>query len=112
MQEAPLAPAESACAPISKHVRSRPRSPLRFDRIEAGLQIPDLARFLDANRFLPRIKSGAGLRPLPLGFKQPARDQPNRNITRVIYVRQALIEAMPVPSSGGGGRRRGRNRPV
>ena len=34
----------------------------RFDRIETGLWIPDLTRFLDANRFPPRIKSGAGFR--------------------------------------------------
>ena len=36
--------------------------PFRFDGIEAGLWILDLTRFLDANRFPPRIKSGAGFR--------------------------------------------------
>src|ERR1700724_2973827 len=46
-------------------------TPFRFDGIEAGLQILDLTRFLDANRFIPRIKSGAGLR-----LKTPlARDE-------------------------------------
>jgi hypothetical protein len=39
-----------------------PWSLFRFDRIETGLQIPDLTGFLDANRFPPRIKSGAGFR--------------------------------------------------
>jgi hypothetical protein len=34
----------------------------RFDRIETGLWILDLTRFLDVNRFPPRIKSGAGFR--------------------------------------------------
>jgi hypothetical protein len=34
----------------------------RFDRIEAGLSILDLTRFLDANRCPPRIKCGAGFR--------------------------------------------------
>jgi hypothetical protein len=107
MQEAPLAPAESACAPISKHVRSRPWCPFRFDRIEAGLQIPDLARFLDANRFPPGIKQRilrawhAALFRLPLSSRR--KISRIDNITRVIYVRQALVEAMPVSSSGGGG---------
>src|SRR5882757_2548222 len=79
MQEAPLAPAESGRT--------------------------------DANRFPPRIKSGqafacrrSGARkatnparlvhcPPPLAFEPPAQDQPNHNITRVIY------------SSGGAGAR-------
>jgi hypothetical protein len=59
-----------------------------------GLQIPDLTGFLDANRFPPRIKSGAGFRlqtlwctesnesrapghrPPPLAFEPPAQDRP------------------------------------
>jgi hypothetical protein len=45
--------------------------------------------------------------PLPPAFEQPAQDQPNLNITRVIYVRLALIEVMAVPSCRGGGAERG-----
>jgi hypothetical protein len=33
-----------------------PLEPFPFRSNRSGLQIPDLARFLDANRFLPRIK--------------------------------------------------------
>ncbi len=51
----------------------------RFDRIETGLH---LTGFLDANRFPPRIKSGAGFR---LHMLWCTWDQPNHNITRVIY---------------------------
>jgi hypothetical protein len=36
------------------------QSLFRFDKIETGLWILDLTRFLDANRSPPRIKSGAG----------------------------------------------------
>jgi hypothetical protein len=38
------------------------QSRFRFDRTETGLWIPDLTRFPDANRYSPRIKSGAGFR--------------------------------------------------
>src|SRR5712664_3464832 len=37
-----------------------PRASSVSKRIETGLQILDLTRFLDANRSPPRIKSGAG----------------------------------------------------
>ena len=49
----------------SLEVRPEPR----FDRIETGLWILDLTRFLDANRSPPRIKSGAGFRLKTLSQK-------------------------------------------
>jgi hypothetical protein len=47
---------------------STPRAGLEpgFDRIETGLRIFDLKRFLDTNRLPSRIVSGAGLRLKPL----------------------------------------------
>jgi hypothetical protein len=45
-----------------KEISGSRQSPFRFDRIETGRQILDLTRFRDANRFPPRIKSGAGFR--------------------------------------------------
>jgi hypothetical protein len=98
-----------------------PWSLFRFDRIETGLQIPDLTGFLDVNRFPPRIKSGAGFRwqtpwcmestescapgtpPCSACFRAVGVGSPNKNITRVIYIHRALIEAVPVPGPRGGG---------
>ena len=109
MQEAPLASAESARTWISKHARSCPWRLSRFDRIETGLH---LTGFLDANRFPPRIRSGAGFRlqtlwcmesnesrapgtlPSTACFEPPAQEQPNHNITRVISIRRCRC---PVP---------------
>ena len=86
----------------------------RFDRIETGLH---LTGFLDANRFPPRIRSGAGFRlqtlwcmesnesrapgtlPSSACFEPPAQEQPNQNITRVIYTHRTLVQAVPVPGS-------------
>jgi len=109
MQEAPLASAESARTWISKHARSCPWSLSRFNRIETGLH---LTGFLDANRFPPRIRSGAGFRlqtlwcmesnesrapgtpPSSACFRAAAQEQPNYNITRVICIKRCR---RPVP---------------
>src|SRR5258708_7478770 len=88
--------------------------PFRFDRIETGLH---LTGFRDANRFPPRINSGAGSRLQTLGctesnesratgtlpssacFRAAAQDQPNTYYPGNIYIHQAV----PVPGSRGGG---------
>jgi hypothetical protein len=78
-----------------------PWSLFRFDRIETGLQIPDLTGFLDANRFPPllanalvpgkqRISRARHTALLRLISGQPGLDQPNHNITRVIYIHQLI----------------------
>jgi hypothetical protein len=42
---------------LTGRATSRAESLLRFDRVETGLQIPDLTRFPDANRFPLRLKT-------------------------------------------------------